>query len=136
MDETEEEAIERRLSRAEYTLQLLEEGKFPRLHGFILGGTSDFRVINDRFPFRDATPPSTVNEQELVASESKFIFRCSHEDGFPRFTVYYEKDLSEHELAFVAKSYRSLLSITFAAIGLDMTPGEASYSEIPHRTKP
>ena len=135
MDETDGDAIERRLARAEYTLQLLEEGKFPRLHGFIFGGTSDFRVINDRFPFRDATPPSTVNEEELVASESKLIFRCSHEEGSPRFTVYYEKDLTEYELAFVAKSYHSLLTTTYAAIGLDMTPGEASFSEIPRSKK-
>ncbi|MAT67926.1 MAG: hypothetical protein CMJ58_00200 [Planctomycetaceae bacterium] len=135
MEEIEAEAIERRLARAELTLRLLDEGRFPRLSAFLFGGTTDFRVINDRFPFNDATEPSTVNEQELVASESKFIFRCAHEDGSPRFTVYFEKDLGERELSLAAKSYHSLLAATYAAIGLDMKPADESYAEIPRKER-
>ena len=120
MEEIEAAAIERQLARAELTLRLLAEGRFPRLNAFLFGGTTDFRVVNDRFPFDDATDPETVNEQELFASESKFIVRCTHEDGAPRFTVYYEQDLAEGELTLVANSYHSLLAATYAAIGLEL----------------
>ncbi|MAT72913.1 MAG: hypothetical protein CMJ58_25815 [Planctomycetaceae bacterium] len=68
MEAIEAEAIERRLARAELTLRLLDDGRFPRLSAFLFGGTTDFRAINDQFPFDDDMESSTVNEQELVAS--------------------------------------------------------------------
>lgn len=135
MEEVDAEAIERRLARVELTLRLIGEGRFPRLSAFLFGGATEFRAINDRFPFDDHTAPATVDEAELVASESKFLFRCAHEDGSPRFTVYYEQDLAEREVALVAKSYHSLLAATYAAIGLDMKPAEESYAEIPRKQR-
>lgn len=122
--------IEQRLARAEMTLRILAEGQFPRLNKFIFGGSSEFRGITDRLPFNEQTPPSTVNEDEWIASESSFIVRCSHEDGSPRVTVYYERKLSDAEALLAAKAYHALLTATYTAIGLDMNPPEQAVSHV------
>lgn len=122
MNQDEQETIEKRLARAEYTLKMLEAGGYPHLKRFVFGMSTDFRLITDRMPFQKETKSSSINEKELLASESKFVFRSSHDDGQPRFYVYFEDGLSEKELAFADKAYQSFMSTTLTAIGLDMKP--------------
>lgn len=114
---------------AEEALQALEAGKFPSLKRFLSGASCDLRVIEDSSLFSHKQTLIAISDAELEGSTSRGVIRVSR-DNSNKFVLLYEGSITESESELFAKTLQTMMAVSYAAIGLDMSClGERSRAE-------